>query len=267
MQDGYHVLAKPDTHCPHEDPKACDAVLNYVRDKRFGPWDECVDLGDLADMPSMFTKLRSELQDITYEKALDEMRAPDRHLSEWRRHFDKYTWIEGNHEARLDRWVSANNQDPRNWRWKDFAEEHDVNWVPFWSSQHHETYKIGKASFIHGCYVNVGHPASHARSFDANVFYGHTHDAVGYSLFSMDERYPRVAQSLGCLCKYRQPYHVGRPQPTKWQQAFGEFRFQKNGWFSYTVHHLTRGRFWVGDREYSAEGSVRQGSSAGLRKR
>ncbi len=264
MKQDYHVLIKPDTHCPNHDQRSLDAVLQYVKDHQ---WDECVDLGDLADMPSMFTKLRGELQDIGWRKARAEMDAPKPHLNEWRPHFDKYTWIEGNHEARIGRWVAANNQDPLEWRHEDMAASYEIEWVPFWSSQQHKVHKIGKATFIHGCYVNQGHPKSHAQSFDANVFYGHTHDALSWSLFSMQEEYPRVAQSLGCLSKFRQTYHRGRPQPTRWQQAFGEMRFKSNGWFSYTVYHLTRNRFWVGDREYAPGGSVRQSSSAGLQRR
>lgn len=266
MKDGYRVFVQPDTHCPNQDLKALQAVGHYIKDHR-GSWDECVNLGDLADMPHMFTKLQKELQAIPWKQAQADFDSVDPHLDQWRPWFDRYTWIEGNHEARIDRWVAANNADPSEWRWVDKAAQYDAKWVPFWSSQHHTVHKIGKLTYCHGCYVNDGHAKSHVKAFDSNVVYGHTHDVLSATMFTMQEQYPRLAQSLGCLCKYRQPYHRGRPQPTKWQQAFGEVRYHKNGWFNLVVYPLTKGEFWVGDRQYTAAGSVRQSSNRGLKKR
>lgn len=68
-----------------------------------------------------------------------------------------------------------------------------------------------------------------------------THDVQSFSLVSMGDNHTRIGQSLGCLCKYQQPYLQGKP--TKWQQAFATFYFSPGGNFQYYVTQIFNHRF------------------------
>lgn len=56
----------------------------------------------------------------------------------------------------------------------------------------------------------------------------HTHQSYTCEREGDNNKYE--AASLGCLCEYQQDYLRGNP--TKWQQGFGVFRFQRGGFFN-----------------------------------
>ena len=57
-----------------------------------------------------------------------------------------------------------------------------------------------------------------------------------------------VGQSMGCLCRYDQPYMRGRP--SKWQQAFGVFHFRPDGFFNHYVVNIFDHGFISPEGEY-----------------
>jgi len=73
------------------------------------------------------------------------------------------------------------------------------------------------------------------------IFYGHTHDIQLYSKLRAGDDKTIVAQSLGCLCEYRQFYMKGFPN--RWQQAFAEFYIREDGFFNYTVTMIFKHKF------------------------
>ncbi|MHC4621321.1 MAG: hypothetical protein ACYTEQ_26560, partial [Planctomycetota bacterium] len=98
-------------------------------------------------------------------------------------------------------------------------DERGIKWVRSWSKS--ELYKIGKAIFHHGPYSNMHHAKKTALNYGEPTFYGHTHDIQAFSEIQHGNNKTIMAQSLGCLCEYEQPYIRGRP--TRWQQAFGRW--------------------------------------------
>jgi len=259
------ALLIPDAHFPNQDKRSLRAVKQYASDQ--GPWDFLVNLGDLGDMSSLFTKLKSELQDVSYKRVLDEFEAPRKFWDSWRDFGRLAYWIEGNHEYRTDRWAKANNQPPEMWDWAEEAKQSDVSWVPYQTNG--ETLELGPhVTCIHGVYVNMNHARTHYDRYSGNVFYGHLHDLQRWAMHTNDRQYPRLAQSCGCLCEYRQRYHTGKPEPTKWEQGFVELRFTNNkGWFNYQVHALVNHEFTVGSMVYKPSGSVDLSINNGLMRR
>jgi predicted phosphodiesterase len=216
-------------------------------------WDEVIYLGDFMDFGCISSHNKENLRAIAGKTI---WRDYDIGVEILARHQKlapkaKFTLIEGNHEHRMERYIDANPQLDGMIEVELGLEliKRKVKWVRFWSKG--EIYKIGKARFIHGNYTTKYHAAKHADAYGDNVFYGHTHDVQSYSKELHGDDKTIVAQSLGCLCRYDQPYMRGKP--SKWQQAFGIFYFQPNGFFTYYVPRIFKHGF------ISPEGKVYQG--------
>ena len=237
----YSVIVLPDMHVPKHDKKALKAVLNYVADN---PVNEIVILGDFMDMDCISSHNEKNLRAVAAQTLQNDYEEGQKVLDSIVKAGGgaDVTLLEGNHEYRVERYVDANPQVEGMIEIEKGLDlsNHNVGWVRFWSKG--EIYKVGKCSFIHGRYTNEHHAKRHAIDYGGNVVYGHTHDVQQHSLVRVGEHDTVVAQSLGCLCEYAQPYMHGAP--SKWQQAFGQFYFWPNGEFQYYVGRLFGGRFF-----------------------
>lgn len=238
------VLVIPDIHYRRnaggEDRKTLAAVKRYASDHR---WDEVIFLGDVMDHNSISSHNKNNLRAVRGETLLRDYSHANLDLDEWEQatRGAKHVMIEGNHDYRPEALIDAQPQlaglvetriglklTERGWRW-----------VPFWSKG--KTYRIGKATFLHGLYTNDHHAKKHVEAYGQSVFYGHLHDIQGYSKVLQGDDSTLVGQSMGCLCSYRQHYMRGRPH--RWQQAFGVFRFRPNGNYNYFVVQIFNHRF------------------------
>jgi len=147
----------------------------------------------------------------------------------------KKYFIEGNHEYRVVPYLEANPaleglvEVPNGLG----LEARGFEWVPFWSKG--DKVKIGHATFIHGAYTNLAHARKHVMAYGTNIFYGHTHDVQCAPAVFRDKGKTIVGQSLGCLCE---PQEYMRGKPDNWQQAFGVFFWDEDGFFSYYVPRI-----------------------------
>lgn len=227
----YKVLVIPDVHVPYQDDQSLHALEKYMADTRF---DEVIYIGDLLDFDqiSKFNK-GNPLKES--RKLSDDYKLAgkilDRHISIIRGNNKKakFTLLEGNHEERIQRWVSQNPQV------EDMIEvpvglklgERGINWVKSFSKG--DLYKIGKAYFTHGLYTNQYHAQKMVNNFGVNIYYGHTHDHQSFSKIFRGKDKTIEGMSLGCICEYDQSYMQGRP--TNWQQMFGVFEFDELGYY------------------------------------
>ena len=225
------VIVLPDTQIPYEDKQTCKAVFKYIKD--FQP-DEIIQLGDFLDFDCIShwqkgneriinKKLRKEY--VAGNEFLDQLQsvAPK----------SKIVIIQGNHDQRIEKYLDAN---PAGEGYLEFEtclklKERGIKFVKFWDKG--TTYKIGHATFIHGLYTGDQHAKKHVQQYGTNIFYGHLHDIQNYSQVHKGDNKTLVGQSLGCLCEYNQSYMKGKP--SRWQQGFGVFYFQPNGFFNYYV--------------------------------
>jgi predicted phosphodiesterase len=244
------VLVLPDIHFPTEDTRTMGAVEKYMAEHE---WDVLVYLGDVMDFNCISSHNKHNLRavegqslakDYEYANACLEYHAglvgPGCQL----------IYIQGNHDERVERLVDANPQlrgqveVEKNIR---LIKDKRMSFVKFW--QKGEVVKIGKATFIHGVYVNEFSAKTHVLNYGTNLFFGHNHQIQTYpKTWAGAETI--VGQSLGCLCGMNPGYLKGTPN--RWTQAFGVFFFVPNGNFTYYVPMIFNHKFVGPDgKEYA----------------
>lgn len=237
----YHLIYLPDIHTPAEDRKTFTAVENYLKDSQ--PV-EIVIGGDFTNLDCISSHNITNLRAVEGTRIQRDMDYANRFLDRLQGACPgtkKWVYIEGNHEYRLNRYVDIHPQMAGileiptllNLAGRGFK------WVPQWSAG--EVHKVGKANFIHGEIEGDLHAKKMVTAYEDNVFYGHTHDIQAYSKVSKGTEKTHIAQSFGCLCEYGQPYMRGKAD--KWQQAFGDFYFTPDGFFTYFVVPIFKHRF------------------------
>lgn len=244
MKNIYRVVVLSDMQIPYQDERSLNVVERYIEDHR---WDELIWIGDFMDFDylSRFNKdsprkLEGKRMKNDYAYAGMIM---DRQIAAATKKNPncKFTLLEGNHEFRVEDTI---DKFPMLEGWVEVPTglrlaERGVRWVKSWSKG--KIYKIGKANFVHGLYVNQYHAKKMVDTFGANIFYGHKHDVMCISKILKGKDKTVVGQSLGCLCEYEQSYMKGRP--SDWQQAFGIFYFKPNGDFTYYVPRIFKNSF------------------------
>lgn len=226
-------------------------MLRFLKD--FKP-DELIIGGDLLDLESVSSHNAGKLRQISASNVKRDFDSGRRLLDDYQKYAPKITYLEGNHEYRVKRYIDANPQFAGLLEVPEQLElaARKIYWIPCWEFQN-RIYCIGKAGFIHG----VSHATDHAKImsslFDMNIFYGHTHDINCFGRAFAGEKHQRIAQSLGCLCKYDQHYLRGRP--TNWQQGFGVFYFRDDGFFNYNVVQIFNSKFFFEKNLYDGKKS------------
>ena len=212
-----------------EDTDSLRAVERYVKDHQ---WDRVVQLGDLVDLDCishhnhgkpLLTESRRLQLDYDYANAW---------LDRWQKATGSAKWsiIEGNHEHRAQRYVEAYPVMQGKVEPADALglARRGIEWIPYWSKG--SLLQIGNAYFGHGRSLAKYHSNVNLQAYGVPFFYGHTHDIQESGLTRWGDDKTICSKSYGCLCRYDQPYMQGRP--SKWQQAFGVFHFQQNGFFN-----------------------------------
>ncbi len=234
------VVYLPDVHVPFEDRFTLAAVEQYLSDIQ--P-NEIIIGGDFMDLNCISSHNKENLRAVEKTTLDKDFIYGNKVLDRWQKKFRgaRWTYLEGNHEYRLNRYVDANPRlegildNPRLLRLKDRG----ITWIPSWSKG--KTYTIGKATFLHGESVSDLHAKGMVSAYGDNVFYGHTHDIQSYSKKTKGDHKTRIGQSLGCLCSYEQAYMRGTT--SRWQQGFGVFHFMPDGFFNHYVVSVFKHRF------------------------
>lgn len=233
-------LVIPDIHASAKgthDERSLDAVEQYARDRKF---DRIVCLGDFLTMDSISRHNKS------YPKLLENLRLADDYevgnsiLDRWQKLTKKVVLIEGNHEYWIEKYISETPQLEGMLEVEKGLnlKKRGIEWVRHWSRG--DVYTYGNAMFVHGDYVNDLHAKKMVTAYGTNIFYGHTHDVQSYSMVTKGDNRTLVGQSLGCLAL---PQKYMRGAPSRHQQAFGEFHFRPDGYFTYYVPLLFNHKF------------------------
>lgn len=237
-------LVIPDPQVPYHDKRSLAAVEKYMADER---WDGVIYLGDLMDFDCISSFNKENLRAIETKRLQKDYDIAneilDRHQKIVRARNRRATFvlIEGNHEYRVERLIDANPaleglfEVPIKLRLK----QRGFKWVPYWSKG--DTYRVGRAVFVHGQYTTKYHAAKMVDAYGSSVFYGHTHDMMCYPRVHRGKEDLQVGQSLGCLCERDQAYMKGKP--SNWQQGFGVFYFLPNGLYNYYTPRIIRHAF------------------------
>ena len=237
------VLVLPDIHVPVHDIRSITPVLSYARTQW---WDELVQLGDFMDFACISHHNKNKLRLVEGRRVLEDYDVANILLDDIVAAVRKQnpqcriTFLEGNHDGWIERFMEAQPaltgmlEVDKNLRFK----ERTIKGVRSWSEG--ETYRLGRAGFIHGDYTNVHHAKKSVEAY-GNIFYGDTHSIQCFLKVYKGKDKTEVGQSLGCLCLYNQIYLRGRA--TGWQQAFAEFNIFPDGFFQYAVTSIFKHRF------------------------
>lgn len=248
-----NVLVIPDIHYRKKahghDRRSLDAVKVYARDHQ---WSHVVFLGDVMDHNSISHHNKTNLRSISGETLQRDYDVANADLDEFAQACSgaSFVVIEGNHDWRPKALVNEKPQLEGKIETENGLRlaERGWLWVPYWSDG--KTFDLGKASFGHGKYTNLHHAYKHATRYGRNFYYGHVHDVQEHTMERDGDSKQYEAASLGCLCDVNQEYMAGAP--SKWQQAFGVFRFRSNGFFQrYTVRVFNHAFISPEDSEYS----------------
>ncbi len=238
-----HVIRMivPDSHGAHIDEDARDA---FVRDvKRIVP-EQIVWIGDHLDCGGTFSSHQRSYTNELCEAYEDDCKAANTFLDMVMRAApDAQHWyIEGNHEAHVERWAARNFQSHKDavklleafgpWRVLKLRER-EIKY--FRRSEHYQglsipgTIKLGKCYFTHGVSHSKHATHVHLERFGANVVHGHTHrsQAVVERTVSSDGH---GAWCPGTLAKLQPLYK--HTVPTSWSHGYGmQFVNQATGRF------------------------------------
>lgn len=242
------VIVIPDMQCPFEDKKTMKAVEKYMASTN---WDMYINLGDFLDY---FVIARYNVDKpglVEGRKILDECEHGAKVLKRHENIIKKNNpnaqlyLIEGNHEYRAtdfgQKWPQLRGLiEPEN-----VLDLTNVNYVKFWSNG--ETLRVGKALFVHGQATNQHHAKKMVEAYEENIFYGHTHDTNAFNKTTHGDHKTRVGQAMGCLCKFPEDVDYTKGKATNWQEAFGVFWFQPNGFFNYSLVRIYNNRFVAPD--------------------
>ncbi len=212
-----------------EDTATLRAVERYARDHS---WDEVIQIGDFMDLDCLSSHNSGKPKLVEGRRLQLDYDHANRWLDRWQRATEgaKWTILEGNHDYRATLYAQAfpamegKVEVPVNLDLKGRG----IRWVSFWSRG--EIYRVGNAHFGHGRHTNEFHAKKHLLEYGVCFFYGHTHACQEYSTTTWGNDKTICAKSIGCLCRYDQPYMQGRP--SKWQQAFSVLHTQPNGFFN-----------------------------------
>lgn len=227
------IAALTDVQGLHYDPQSWFVVMKFLKDYR--P-DFTVINGDFMDM-QMLSKYDAN-NPGAWQELQEEYNLCNSLLDEVQKYSKVVKYVMGNHEDRAWKYVSKYPylkgmiEPDIHLR----LEERGIEWVPYDGTP----IEFGPIKFIHGEYHGKNHAKKTADAYGGVTFYGHTHDieCTAVSRFN----HAAFAQSMGCLCRYDQPYIKNRP--SSWQQAFGVFEvygdrpqphLYKDSNFNYTI--------------------------------
>lgn len=210
-------LIVPDLHIPYHCPKFLKLTYKLLKDIRF---NGIVQLGDALDFWQLSTYDKDPARKNTI---LDDITEWNEILTKWSSLLPRNSEIhllEGNHCARLQRYISRHARDlheivrpmPELLNLKPRTESGGVifKWHPYskWNSC-----QIGDCTLLHGFFFNQHVAATNLARYRRNVICGHTHrvqavsDGVHYSV------------SLGHGSDEHLTAH--QPTPTGWTQSLG----------------------------------------------
>lgn len=242
------VLA--DLHAPYHDKKALAAVEQFMGDHTF---DYYINLGDLLDFDCISNHNKDKLREVEGKRVESDYvvvnQMLDRHQSLIRKNNKnaEFILLEGNHEARMERYIDANpvleglfevekklNLKDRGFQWYRYNDT--------------RLFQIGKLAFHHGIYTSKYHSYKHLENFGKSIVYGHLHTFQIHNNSTFGEDDARAAHAVGCLCEPEQSYIQGRPR--SWRQGFAVIYFHPNGNFNYYPITMFNHSFIYDGKEY-----------------
>lgn len=236
-----------DLHAPELDPAATRVALAILRDAQ----PDRIDMvGDLANWDTMSTKFKTVPRKARWGTLLGELAPLKRFLGNLREAFPRATMVfhEGNHEARLHRWIVGNAP-----QLSGVLTVPDLLGLEKLHIEHRpygHLERCGNLRLTHGSLVRKGSGVT-ARAmlqqYGVPVLFGHTHR--GAAIYQTTGRTTIGAWENFCLCRMEQSYTVG---PQDWQHGFSVVHNDYHRRFEVVQVPIIGGRALHGGQEYAA---------------
>lgn len=232
-------LIVPDIHVPYHCPKAVKLVTKIL--KETPTINGMVLLGDFVDAFQISTYSKDPQRRNLLVDDINDFKFI---LNEWSRHLKDGSTIhilEGNHEARLSRYIANQARDLHglvpDWPsllgidLRNKVGQHKWHWHPYfkWNSC-----QIGDCTFFHGFYFNEHVAMQCLKKYRTNCVFGHTHRLQ----YVFDGQH--FACSLGHISNETETAH--QPTPSGWQQAVGLLHVDKLGKTSLDIIPINKGK-------------------------
>lgn len=231
----------PDVHLDEETPEEYLPVKKLIKDLK--P-DEIVLLGDFMDVSSLSAWDLDKKRRMEGQRYIFEVVTANKELDFLQKHSKKITYLEGNHEDRVNRYLDKYPEMEGLIEPKKVLKlkKRKIKWYKY-----NELYQIGKFYLTHGMYITIHHAKKHLLSLGCNIIYGHTHGAQTH-LQNMKMQLPHMAYGLGCLCNKEPDYMRGRP--ANWINQFAIMEVNKEGLCWVYPVNIVDGKFIWNGKEY-----------------
>lgn len=229
----YKILVLPDIHVPYQNDEAIEAAIKLGEE--FQP-DEIVQLGDLLDCYTLSRYSRSATRHGNIAEEIEQARDL-LEMIKLRTGAKKATFIEGNHEARIRKYIMDKCPDLRDLkalRVDHMLELADIGWdfIP-----EHKFYQVNDVFFTHGEYANMHSAKKHIDEYRVTVIHGHTHRITSRYHRGLDKTI--VGVEMGFLASF----DVGAEfvKKANWQHGVGTVLIDGDDhWVN--AHHIRNGK-------------------------
>jgi predicted phosphodiesterase len=248
------ILVISDIHIPYQDDKALGVMYQFSKD--YKP-DKIFINGDLLD----FYRLSTFDQDPGRRDTVTEEAYKTREfLKDLRKRNPKakITYLQGNHENRLQRYLWRNPElagldslelknllEIKKWNIKEVKVDRD-----YWSKTTGHI-KQGDAIIMHGdsrlngakggSYSGYAAKNTMLNGINSSVIMGHTHR--GATIYHTTANGILTGVEGGCLCQI--------PPNANWQQGFVTFETEGGKNYNYHFHHIVNGQLKEDNKIYS----------------
>ena len=208
-------LIVPDLHAPYHDKRAVELILDHVIPAF--DWHGIRILGDFYDCYPVSFHRKSPMRESNFKREMDKARGLKNRFENaapWK----SMTFLEGNHEWRLPRYLA--DRAPELYEWFMTSDPFDLarwNVVPY-----QEDTRIGKINYTHD--VGITGKYAVARSLDAyqdNMVIGHVH-RMDYKVQASATGTPHVGACFGWLGDLKKvDYMHSMKARSQWTHGFG----------------------------------------------
>lgn len=216
------VLFVSDIHCPYQDTNALDAMYRFV--KKWKP-DETIILGDLVDFYAVSRFSRQPERVLKLQEELDEAVGVLRDIRKLVPK-NKITFLRGNHEDRLKRYLWSEAQELDSLRALKLEKLLSFDELDITYNDKNQI-RYGGVIIKHGTLVRKFAGYTAKGEFEKNGMSGvsgHTHRLAQYR--HTNELDSFVWTEAGCLCQMDADYLDGTMP--NWMQGFAVGYFKEN---------------------------------------
>lgn len=233
------VIVLPDLHLTDKCPRDYLPVKRFIKEIR--P-DEVILLGDFMDIESLSAWDYDKKRLMENKRYKREIVRANEELDFLQKYSKKVTYLEGNHEDRINRYLDKN---PEMEGMIELEESLNLSKRKIVFHKMNDLYRVGDMHFTHGMWTSKYNANKHLTELGCNVCYGHQHKTQT-SFQNQAMAKPIMAYALGTLGDKKPDYLKNRPG--NWINQFGMFYYnQSTGNFNMYPVNIIKNKFiWNG---------------------